>query len=184
MRWRKIFDEGFCHARERRIFMKRYKAPWGKPLVVGSVLSTIVLLGSTIGLIACEHGILRWLALIPAFILVSTLLLTVRGYAVAHQELQVQRLFWKTRISLLGLKSASFEPDAMRGSIRTFGNGCVFSISGFYSNRLLGPYRAFVTDPHLTVVLGYAARTVVVSPSSAEEFVQELRPHSPSAAVS
>jgi hypothetical protein len=184
MHWRKIYDEGFCHARERRTIMKRYKAPWGETLVVGSVLSTIVLLGSAIGLIAWEHGILRLLVLIPGIILIATLLFTVRGYAVVQQELQVDRLLWKTRISLLGLKSASFEPDAMRGSIRTFGNGCLFSISGFFSNKLLGPYRAFVTDPHRTVVLRYATRTVVVSPSSAEEFVKDLSLHNTSAALS
>ncbi len=164
--------------------MKRYEAQWGRSLVVGSVIVTVILLGSTIGLVAWEHGIPRLFALIPAIILITTLLFTVRGYAVAQQELQVDRLFWKTRISLLGLKSASFEPDAMRGSIRIFGNGCVFSISGFFSNKLLGPYRAFVTDPHRTVVLRYAGRAVVVSPSSPEEFVQDLALHSTSAALS
>jgi hypothetical protein len=35
-------------------------------------------------------------------------------------------------------------------------------------------YRAFVTDPHRTVVLRYAHRTVVVSPDEPEEFIHNL----------
>jgi hypothetical protein len=62
----------------------------------------------------------------------------------------------------------------MRWSIRTFGNGGFFSFSGFYRNKLLGAYRAFVTDRHQTVVLRYGGRTVVVSPSSPEEFAHEF----------
>ena len=49
----------------------------------------------------------------------------------------------------------------MRRGIRTFGNGGGFSFTGFYYNQRLRSYRAFVTDLRRTVVLRYAARTVV-----------------------
>jgi len=62
----------------------------------------------------------------------------------------------------------------MRGSIRTFGNGGLFSFTGFYRNRLLGAYRAFVTDPRQAVVLRFPKRNVVVSPGAPEEFVRDL----------
>ena len=54
------------------------------------------------------------------------------------------------------------------------GNGGFFSFTGFYRNKTLGAYRAYVTDRHLTVVLRYAERTVVISPSSPEAFARDL----------
>ncbi len=62
----------------------------------------------------------------------------------------------------------------MSKSLRTCGNGGFFSFTGFYRNKALGAYRAYVTDLHQTVVLRYSDRTVVVSPESPEEFAREL----------
>jgi hypothetical protein len=62
----------------------------------------------------------------------------------------------------------------MRWSIRMCGNGGLYSYSGFFRNKALGTYRAFVTDPHQTVVLHFPNRTVVVSPSAQEEFVDDI----------
>jgi Bacterial PH domain len=74
-----------------------------------------------------------------------------------------------------GLESARIEPNAMRSSIRTFGNGGFFSFSGFYWNKALGVYRAFVTDPRRAVVLRYSSkRTVVLSPVSPQDFIDHL----------
>ena len=64
--------------------------------------------------------------------------------------------------------------DARR-SIRTFGNGGLYSFTGWFRNTALGAYRAFVTDPHRTVVLHFPTRTVVVSPSAPEDFVHVIR---------
>jgi len=72
------------------------------------------------------------------------------------------------------LGGALVEPNAMRGSIRTFGNGGFFSFSGLYRNTLLGPYRPFVTDFRHTVILRYHDRTIVVSPPEPEEFSNAL----------
>jgi hypothetical protein len=83
-------------------------------------------------------------------------------------------LFWATPLSLAGLQSASYEPRAMRWSLRTFGNGGFFSFSGFYRNRRLGAYRAFVTDLKRTVVLRFLTRTIVVSPAAPEQFVLDV----------
>jgi len=54
----------------------------------------------------------------------------------------------------------------MRGSIRTSGNGGAFSFTGFYHNKRLRSYRAYVTAPRRTVVLRYADRRVVLSPGA------------------
>jgi len=105
---------------------------------------------------------------------VGCALFAVRGYTVTPGALLVHRLIWTTRLPLAGLQSAQFQPNAMRWSIRTFGNGGFFSITGFYWNKLLGAYRAFATNGRQTVVLRFSRRTVVVSPSSPEEFAHEL----------
>jgi len=86
----------------------------------------------------------------------------------------VHRLLWSTRLPRAGLESAQVEPGTMRGSLRTFGNGGAFSITGFYYNKRLGSYRAYVTDPRRLVVLRYANRRVVLSPATPEDFVYDL----------
>ena len=154
--------------------MKRYPAPWGKSLVVVSTLATVLCLAITLSLTGLLHGWLRWEALLPLAIVLASAPFTIRGYTVTPDVLLVHRLFWTTRLSLAGLESAQVEPEAMRGSIRTFGNGGLFSFTGFYYNRLLGAYRAFVTDPRQAVVLRFPKRKVVVSPGVPEKFVRDL----------
>jgi DNA-binding transcriptional regulator of glucitol operon len=112
--------------------------------------------------------------LLPLAIIVGSALFTIRGYTVTSDAVLVHRLFWATLLPLAGLQSAQFEPGAMRWSIRTFGNGGLFSFSGFFRNKALGAYRAFVTDPQRTVVLRYSTRTVVVSPEKPEEFAENV----------
>jgi hypothetical protein len=59
----------------------------------------------------------------------------------------------------------------MKGSIRLFGNGGLFSFTGLYRNKKLGNYRAFVNDWHKCVILRFAKRTIVVSPNDPDGFV-------------
>jgi len=154
--------------------MKRYKAPWSRSLIVISSLATVLCLGIALGMVWNTRGVFPWLALLPLAIVIGSAPFAIRGYSVTSDAILVHRLFWTTRLPLAGLQSAQFDPDAMRGSIRTFGNGGLFSFTGFYRNKLLGAYRAFVTDPRRTVVLHYSRRTVVVSPAAPEEFVHDL----------
>jgi len=154
--------------------MKHYKAPWGTSLVVMSSVISVLCLGITIGTVWQGHGLHAWVGLLPFGIIVGSVLFTIRGYTITSDAILVHRLFWATRVPLAGLKSAQFKPDAMRRSIRTFGNGGSFSFAGWFCNRTLGSYRAFVTDPHRTVVLHYADRTVVVSPDEPEDFIRNL----------
>jgi hypothetical protein len=112
--------------------------------------------------------------LFPLAIVCGSALFTIRGYSVTPEAILVHRPFWTTRLPLAALKSAQFKPDAMRRSLRTFGNGGLFSFTGFFRNGSLGAYRAFVTDPHRTVVLHFPTRTIVVSPSAPEDFVQDI----------
>ena len=154
--------------------MKHYQAPWSTSLVVVTSAVTVLLLGITFMMAFCGRGIISWGGLLPLAIVVCSVPFTIRGYTVTPDAILVHRLFWTTRLPLSGLESAKFEPEAMRRSIRTFGNGGLFSITGFFYNKALGAYRAFVTDQHQTVVLHYSRRTVVISPSSPEEFVRNI----------
>ena len=161
--------------------MKTYKAPWSTSLIAISSFTTLVCAGIAIGIILSDHGARSWVALGPVAIIVGCALFMSRGYTVTPTAILVHRLLWTTRLPLTGLQSAQFEPDAMRGSIRTFGNGGLFSFSGFFRNKALGAYRAFVTDLHRTVVLRFRSRTVVVSPSAPEEFIHDIAVTSQSA---
>jgi len=159
--------------------MKHYKAPWSTSLIVLSVLTTVVCLGVTAGAwlnLAGKHppGALGYVVLLPLVILFGAALFTIRGYSISPDHILVHRLLWSTGLPRAGLESAAVEPDAMRGSLRTFGNGGAFSFTGFYYNKRLGSYRAYVTDPRRCVVLRYANRRVVLSPASPEDFVSDL----------
>lgn len=159
--------------------MKTFDAPWGATLIISSLLGTALLFAVSV---FCAHQVLthganRVLLLasaVPFLILFGCGLFTIRGYTLAPGMILIQRLLWQTRLSTGGLQSVTYEPNAMRWSIRTFGNGGLFSFSGAFWNRQLGAYRAFVTDPKRTVVLRYFHRTVVLSPSLPEQFVYEL----------
>jgi hypothetical protein len=159
--------------------MKHYEAPWSKSLIVISVLTSMICLGVSSGAwwaAVAKHQAapVCWVALLPLAILFCTALFTIRGYAITSDAILVDRLLWSTALPRVGLESAQVEPDAMRGSIRTFGNGGAFSFSGFYYNKRLGSYRAFVTDPRRAVVLRYATRRVVLSPAVPKDFVSDL----------
>jgi hypothetical protein len=120
------------------------------------------------------NGRLVMSAILFAVVLVP-LALTVRRYEVAGRELRIRRLWWDTRWPLAGLTSATVEPNVMHQSLRTWGNGGMFSFSGHWVNYPLGRYRAFVTDPARTVVLRLGKGVLVVSPDRPEEFVAAIK---------
>jgi hypothetical protein len=159
--------------------MKHYEAPWSTSLIVLSVLTIVVCLGATAGAwlsLAGKHppGAIGCASLLPLVILFGAAPFTIRGYSIASDCILVHRLLWSTVLPRAGLESASVEPNAMRGSLRTFGNGGAFSFTGFYYSKRLGSFRAYVTDLRRTVVLRYANRRVVLSPAAPEDFVYDL----------
>ena len=142
--------------------------------MVISSLSTILCLGVAFLAVRVDHRLMSWPGLLPPALLIGTVPFAIRGYTITPNAILVHRLFWTTRLPLAGIASARFDPDAMRGSIRTFGNGGMFSFTGFYRNARLGAFRAFVTDQHKTIVLRYPNRTVVISPGEPEDFIRHL----------
>ncbi len=173
--------------------MQRFEAaPWPASLRVVSAIATVVVAAVALGLylgvprgtrtpFAEEFGTL--LAVVPVAILVFALLFVVRGYEVDGATLYVERLLWRTSVPLAGLARAWHDPAAMRRSLRVFGNGGLFSITGVFRNRALGSYRAFVTDPARAVVLRFDARVVVVSPADPGALLGGIAMAAPGAVV-
>lgn len=156
------------------LMMKEYSAPWGWSLRIVSALATAGCGAGAVLMWCSDQLLVRWLAWLPLAVIVGSMLFLIRGYRVTSEEIWVRRLFWCTRVSLAELMSARVESGVMRWSVRLWGNGGFFSFTGFYFNRLLGRYRAWVTDPRRVVVLRFPARTVVISPAEPEEFIRDV----------
>lgn len=143
--------------------------------VLGTLLAAGVPLTCALTIPQLPLPLRALLLAVPAAILVPTALLTVRGYELAGRELLVERLLWKTPIWLESVRSVEADADAMRRSIRLWGNGGLFGFTGWFWNKKLGRHRVFVTDPKRAVVLRMSQRTVVVSPDDPARFIHALK---------
>jgi FtsH-binding integral membrane protein len=160
--------------------MTHFRAPWSKSLIVASIFATLVCLGVSYALWTLPlrggsaESLRFWLALLPLAVIVICALFTVRRYSISNRELTIHRLFWTTRVSLHGLQGAYFDTNATDRSIRTFGNGGFFSFTGYFRNKELGSYRAFMTDRRRAVVLRFSTSVIVVSPERPADFVNTI----------
>ncbi len=155
-----------------------FKANWGRPLILISTAATLICLGVAIFSWQRGHdGLLRfWLPLLLPF---AALPFMVRGYRVISGALMVRRLLWETRIPLAGPVSAAREPEIMKGCLRLFGNGGLFSFTGSFWDRTHGMFRVFATNTQDMVVLKIGRRTIVVSPDRPLEFIATLEERQP-----
>lgn len=158
--------------------MHTHKAPWGKPLIIVSALVAVLCIGAAVGTPMMLRGDTAWyvrlLQWLPLVLLLGMLPFVVRSYTITPDAILIRRLFWNTRLERGLLVSAEIAPKVMNQSLRACGNGGGFSFTGWYWNRRLGLYRAFVTDLDRTVVLRFRLRNIVVSPEDPAAFVEEL----------
>ena len=113
---------------------------------------------------------------LPITVLLGALPFMVRGYALTESHIEVRRLGWSSVLPLAGLIGVTGEPEGLRGSVRLFGNGGLFGISGWFWNRRIGRYRAYATDPNRVVLLCYRDGTkVVVTPHDVQHFIVRVR---------
>ena len=154
--------------------MNKYRAPWGKALRGSSAALVVLAVAYPVGM-SYLPGAPWWLPWLLPLIVAGCLPFVVRGYEITGDSILIRRLFWTTRLDRSGLTSAEVRPRAMRGSLRTCGNGGGFSFTGWYWSKSLGAFRAFVTDLDRTVVLRFGKRTVVVSPDAPPDFVAALK---------
>lgn len=119
----------------------------------------------------------------PLAFLVISPLFAVRGYAFENGNLRVRRLGWSSNLELGRVEEVYADPDAMKRSIRLFGNGGLFCFAGLFRNKALGNYRAFVTNPAHAVVIRTEDRVIVVSPRDPAALVAAVREQSGMPAV-
>ena len=154
-----------------------FDAPWALSVKVISVVfsALLVAIALAIRLPDGSPSLVRTLVGFgPLALVAGCALFTVRGYRLEAGRLSIRRLLWSTTLDLSGLRGARHDPEAMKGSLRLFGNGGLFSISGVFRNRALGNYRAWATDPKNAVVLELEGRTVVVTPGEPEGFLRQV----------
>jgi hypothetical protein len=159
-----------------------FSAPWSLTLKLVTVLTAILLIG--IGLFGIFLGpyiktlwILWFLSMVvqPFSIIVIASFFMIRGYTITKNTLLIKRLFWNTKLDLAILLSVETDPQNIRKSIRTCANGGFFCFAGTFWNKEIGSFRAFATDPKLSVILRFANRTIVVTPDRPEEFAAKLK---------
>jgi Bacterial PH domain len=167
--------------------MTRFGAPWGPRLTYATLLGAALLLAMPFVAYVARPGapllVLTLFAVAAVVTIVTAALFTIRGYRLDERGLHVERLFWSDRIPLDGLRKAWADHEAMAKSMRLFGNSGLFCIAGIFTNRKLGRYRAFATDPPHAVVLELPTRTIVVTPNDPWEFQAALRELCPSAQI-
>ena len=155
--------------------MKRtYQASWDRLLHIVSWGVVVLSLTAVIALLFFGEKHLAWKVGVLVLVLATSVPFTIRGYTVDEDNIGIRRLFWTTRIKRSGLTGAEVMPDAMRGSLRTCGNGGLFSFTGWYWSKKFGAYRAYVTHRRNTVVLRFSNRTIIVSPDDPERFAGDL----------
>ena len=157
---------------------RHFDAPWGMPLKLITACTTAFLFAFVI--VALANAKIPMVARIfmvalPPLGVAAGACFVVRGYELDEGALFVERLGWRTRINLSGLKSVSTDPQATRRSLRSCGNGGFFSFTGWYWNKALHSYRLFGTDLTKTVVLDLGTRRVVITPDEPEVFARKVR---------
>ena len=170
------------------ITSNRFRAPWGLSLKIVTTLVMIWGIGLTVVLVTTfprgGFPYALWLAIVlaPMFVSAGAAPFMVLGYELDGTWLRVRRPFWSDSFALDDLQRAWSAPDSLAKSWRLAGNGGLFVISGLFTSKRLGRYRAFATDPKRAVVLEFEGRKVVITPDSPEAFLRamgELRPHVP-----
>jgi len=155
-----------------------FEAPWSRSLKVTTFLCCLLLsivflfgaLNNSVDSVAWEVS----MKLVPLALLVITAFFSIKGYRIVENRLFIQRVGWQSTVDLTELQAIEVDPDAMRKSIRLFGNGGLFCFAGLFRNKRLGKYRAFATNPRNAVVLRFPQRTVVVTPEEPESFAEAI----------
>jgi hypothetical protein len=162
------------------LVIAEFSAPWGRSLRLMTLGSVAILLTVALfGLLAGPRQLWLWWAAmvgLPLIVLCGSLLFMVRGYVLTDSDIAVRRLGWSTLLPLEGLVAVTGEPEGLRGSVRLFGNGGLFGISGWFWNRRIGRFRAYATDPQRAVLLRYrSGARVVLTPHDVQHFLVQVR---------
>ena len=165
-----------------------FRAPWSRSLKAASLFAVVMLaLVAAAGMFVMPARLLlaRCVMIgLPIIVLAIAFLGIVSGYTLTAAQLEIERPLWNTAFPLAQLLSVAGDQDVFKGSVRLFGNGGIFSFTGFFWKRGLGCYRAFATDPGRAVVLKFRNRIIVITPDDPQRFIVRVRTHLASATPS
>ena len=150
-----------------------FSVRYGRTVVF--ITATVIVLLFAIGAIGLYTNLgspftLSMMTGLPFAILAFTFPFTVRGYLVRTDTVDVVRLVGRKRIAERVTRVVA-DDVALKGALRVFGNGGLFSINGWFRLRGRGICRLWVTDLHNLVVIESRLRTAVVSPLDRTGFV-------------
>ncbi len=153
-----------------------YRVNYGGFIKVMTAISTIVLLGiATLGVVLHRGhlAVLTITTLLPPALLIGTGLFAVLRYEIDRDGLRVVRPIGRKLVTSR-VTSVVADDKALQGAFRTFGNGGMFSLNGWFRLRRYGTCRLWVTDLRNLVVIHGDRGCVVVSPAQRESFISAL----------
>ncbi|PAU93231.1 hypothetical protein CK503_12465 [Aliifodinibius salipaludis] len=148
---------------------RTFKAPWDWLLILMTSGVTILLLGLNYYTPGVVSTLITW------SIILGALGFGIFGYHIQDGQLKILRLGWSKDIDLSKITEVEFKPNAMTGSVRTFGIGGLFGYIGYFRNSILKSYKAYVTHRDKTVVLTTEEGEVVISPDDPKAFVASVK---------
>ena len=155
-----------------------YSVNYGPTVKVLTLIVGVLLLGMAVhGIMKHRYGLayVIGMTVFPLSFLVSTALFTVLGYEVKNGDIYVVRPIG-TKLIARDVVAITPDRDALDGATRTFGNGGMFSISGWFRLPKYGRARVWVTDTADLLVVRSRMQTAVISPRDKERFMGEFSP--------
>ena len=123
----------------------------------------------------------RWGTLVAPLIALGCWALSPKAIETEGGELRILRRAWPAAAFPLSRVDgvAVLPPGALRGAVRTFGNGGLFGYSGWYYKK--GAFRLYATRSDRLVEVVIDGRRIVVSPDEPQRFVDGLLASAPRA---
>lgn len=161
--------------------MIQYSAPWSRFLKIVSGSISVLLCGAfwfagPTSSVDESAAFQIFLIVFPVLFLALSALFIIRRYEINAEYVEVVRYAGRKKFRIDNIESIQADPNAMDLSIRTFGNGGMFSFSGLFRNDKLGSYRAYVSDKSNSVIIQRKKGSpVVVSPHDPLDFVKQVK---------
>jgi hypothetical protein len=129
--------------------------------------------------------IARWASLLAPLTALGSWMLAPRGLEIGGGELRLLRRAWRAAAYRLSSveEVALLPPGAMRGAVRTLGNGGLFGYYGWFFKSGRGAFRLFATRSDGLVEVVAGGRRLVLSPDEPGRFVEDLLATAPRAAM-
>jgi len=121
-----------------------------------------------------QIGLIISTVLIVVIVIAGWFCSRISNLALSGQMLSIKMTFWTATYDLAGLRSVGVDAKALKGTLRTFGNGGLGAFHGYFYSKRMGKFRAYVTDTSRSVVLRWENKCVVVSPKDTEYFIEEV----------